>query len=276
MNNKASASRICAVALIGAMLSLFFSCSRAGTQAVSSPGPAQSGSAQSGAAQNEEKTCQACLEFNRLNTQVRDGAIDRADARAKIAGLLPQIKDYFYARGGKDSPPDEWIFPIEGYGRAAIGGVKGEGYVAKGYDYFDGNRHGGHPAHDIFIRDRNQDGMDDATKRAVSALAMRNAVVVASEESWEAGSELRGGKYLYLYDPSTESLLYYAHNGELLVRPGDLVEAGSTIARIGRTGKNAFASRSPTHLHIMLLVIEDGYPRPKDLYQILLRAAKGR
>jgi hypothetical protein len=43
------------------------------------------------------------------------------------------------------------------------------------------------------------------------------------------------------------------------------------IATVGRSGRNASARRSPTHLHVMFLAIEDGYPKPRDIYQDLLR-----
>ena len=91
-----------------------------------------------------------CEEFNELNSKVRDGLISRDDARDKISGLLPKIKDYFYKNGGTDLTDKDWVFPVEGYTSSSIGGVNGNGYAAKGYDYFDGNKHGGIP-HTIFL-----------------------------------------------------------------------------------------------------------------------------
>jgi murein DD-endopeptidase MepM/ murein hydrolase activator NlpD len=213
-----------------------------------------------------------CLQFDELNTLVRDGLIDRDTARARIKELLPALRDYFYANGGTDSPPDDWVFPLEGYNQRSIGGTRGSGFVPKGYDYFDGNKHGGHPAHDIFITDKNQDGLDDNTHKPINVLSMKNGLVVAIASEWKVGSDLRGGKYIYVFEPATSSLIYYAHNSELFVKPGDVVKAGTVLATVGRSGKNAHPSRSPTHLHIMWLVFDDGYPRPKDLYQLLLKA----
>ena len=48
-------------------------------------------------------------------------------------------------------------FPIRGYSTSAIGGTHGEGYRGNGFDLFDYNVRGSHPAQDIFISDRNQD-----------------------------------------------------------------------------------------------------------------------
>jgi len=213
-----------------------------------------------------------CLQFDRLNTLIRDGLIDRESARSQIKELLPKVKAYFYANGGVDSPENEWVFPVQGYNQKAIGGVGGNGYISKGYDYFDGNKHAGHPAHDIFITDKNQDGLDDKTHKPVNVLAMKSGVVVATANEWAVGSDLRGGKYVYVFEPLTNGLIYYAHNSEVFVKPGDLVKAGAVLAAVGRTGKNANAARSPTHLHVAGLAVTDGYPKAYDLYQVLLKA----
>lgn len=213
-----------------------------------------------------------CDEFNDLNTKVRDGLISRDDAQNQIRELIPKIKEYFSKNGGTEISDKEWIFPLEGYTSASIGGVNGNGYQAKGYDYFDGNKHGGHPAQDIFIIDKNQDNLDDYTKEPVNILSVSNGVVIACESQWETTSDLRGGKYIYIYDPAYAGIFYYAHNSEIFVKPGDVVKAGDVIAHCGRTGLNAYKKRSPTHLHLMFLQVEDGYPKPKNIYNELLNA----
>jgi len=212
--------------------------------------------------------CCPSAAFDELDKKVRDGRIGRPAARAELARLLPALKEHYYEAGGRDFRPTEWVFPVEGYTAKAIGG-KGRGYKAKGYDYFDGNRHKAHPSHDIFIRDRNRDQMDDASGRPVSVLSMTGGVVVAIEPSWQQGSSLRGGKYIWIYNPTDNALIYYAHNRELLVGPGDIVKPGDPIAVIGRTGLNAAKRRSPTHLHITYLGVKDGYPLPVDIYRNL-------
>lgn len=213
-----------------------------------------------------------CDEFNELNTKVRDGLVSREDARAMIRELLPKIDDYFIQKGGKETTDKDWIFPLEGYTSAAIGGVNGSGYQPNGFDYFDGNRHGGHPAHDIFISDKNQDWMDDYTKEPVNVLSVSSGVVIACEPEWESSSDLRGGKYIYIFDPAYDGIFYYAHNSDIFVKPGDIVRAGDVIAHVGRTGLNAYKKRSPTHLHLMFLQVEDGCPKPKNIYEELLNA----
>jgi len=214
-----------------------------------------------------------CKEFNDLNSKVRDGLILKEDAIAGISELVPKIKSYFTENGGIESTVDEWVFPLEGYTASSIGGKNGSGYKPQGYDYFDGNRHGGHPAHDIFIIDRDQDDLDDYTGQLVNILSVTNGVVIACEPDWEAGSDLRGGKYIYIFDPLTNGIFYYAHNRKILVKPGDIVKAGQVIAECGRTGLNAHKKRSPTHLHLMYLRVEEGYPKPEDIYRKLLKAS---
>jgi murein DD-endopeptidase MepM/ murein hydrolase activator NlpD len=200
---------------------------------------------------------------------VRDGKIARAEARDELSRLLPAIRDYYYRRGGADFDRSEWVFPLAGYTVQAIGNGQRHGYEPRGYDWFDGNRHKGHPAVDIFIRDRGHDERDERTGQPVPVLSLTGGIVVALETAWEPGSELRGGKYLWIYDPATDTLVYYAHNRELAVGLGTIVKPGDRIATVGRTGFNAYKKRSPTHLHLTLLRVGRGTLVPEDPYPIL-------
>jgi murein DD-endopeptidase MepM/ murein hydrolase activator NlpD len=215
-----------------------------------------------------------CIEFNRLYAAIRDQKIARASAEEQVRALLPQIREYFRGRRATPTPPDAWRFPVEGYDASSIGGKNGSGYVADGYDYFDGYKSHGHPGHDIFIRDRNRDELDDETGKPVNVISISTGVVVAYSPDWNKDSQLRGGRYLYIYDPAADGVFYYAHNRSLAVKPGDIVAAGQVIATVGRSGHNASAPRSPTHLHVMFLSTADGYPRPRDIYQDLLRTGR--
>jgi hypothetical protein len=161
------------------------------------------------------------------------------------------------------------------YAANSIGGTNGSGYVPNGYDWFDGYKSKGHPGHDIFIRDRNQDELDDASGKPVNVLSISSGIVVAYSPEWKASSILRGGRYLYIYDPARNGIFYYAHQRSLLVTPGDIVVPGQAIATVGRSGRNAAAPRSPTHLHVMFLAIDGGdYPKPRDIFQDLARLGR--
>jgi peptidoglycan LD-endopeptidase LytH len=165
--------------------------------------------------------------------------------------------------------------PLEGYRPSrSIGGKKGSGYTAKGYDYFDGKRHHAHPAHDIFIRDGNLDSLDDRTGKPVRVLSVTAGIVTGIETHWNKGSDLRGGIYVLIYRPATQDLFYYAHLRAVLVRLGDCVGPGQAIGEVGRTGKNASLSKSPTHLHFEQLRFVDAYPRPLNPYEQLVNALR--
>lgn len=216
-----------------------------------------------------------CNEFNELNTKVRDGLIAQADAQKEIKRLILEIDAYYLLNQGKKYGVDAWVFPLQGYGKGAIGGTNGSGYIAKGYNYFEGNKHTGHPAHDIFIHDKDQDNIDDNTQKPVNVLSVTGGIVVAAEKSWDASSDLRGGIYVWIYDPGTKGMFYYAHNSELLVEVGQIVTPGEVIAHVGRTGMNAYKQRSPTHLHITYLKLkESGDMKSEDIYQNLLKSKR--
>ena len=214
-------------------------------------------------------TGNVCDQFNLLNTQIRDGEITKALAKEKILNLIAKIREYFKSNNGKEYTSDDWVFPLKGYGPGSIGGKNGSGYVAKGYDFYDGNEHGGHPAHDIFIHDKNQDDLDDNTGEHVDVLSMSSGVVVALEKEWDTKSDLRGGKYIWIYDTYSDGLFYYAHNSKVIVNVGDIVKPGDKIAEVGRTGLNAYKKRSPTHLHFSYLQINDGKLNPVNTYETL-------
>lgn len=211
-------------------------------------------------------SCEACLQFNLLNTAIRDRKIGKNEARKQLAALLPAINNYALRQGAGEYTRSQWVFPLAGLDVRSAGNSRGADYSSAGYDFFDGNAHGGHPSFDLFIWDRNQDSLDDHSGSTVPVLSMTGGVVVAVENDWNKRSKLRGGKYIWIYDISSDALVYYAHNLEILVSIGDIVKPGDTIARVGRTGMNAIKKRSPTHLHLTYLAVENGYPLPKNIF----------
>ena len=266
--NSGKAGRLPGIAFLCILLTV---CFLSVSPAIAAQGSGKDGREETAQLLTEDgkSQCAPCDAFNDLNTKVRDGKISRNAAKAEAARLLSDIKQWYLRHGGTDSAPASWVFPVEGYGWKAIGGARGRGYKPKGYDYFDGDRHGGHPSFDIFIRDRNRDSLDDGTGKPVKVLSMTSGIVVAAETSWTPESRLRGGNYLWIWDPSEEILVYYAHNKELLVRPGRIIRLGDPIAHVGRTGLNAYKKRSPTHLHLTVLRVKDGYPAPVNVYENL-------
>ena len=208
-----------------------------------------------------------CIKINELNTAILNGFIKKQDAATQFKGLIAQL--------AAAMPVDHnttWLFPLQGYNYKAIGGTNGNGYSDKGYHFLDGNKHLAHPAHDIFIKDKNQDGLDDHTNQPVNVLAINNGIVVACTNEWDNASSLRGGRYIWIYHRSLGIITYYAHNREIFVKPGDLVKQGQKIAEVGRTGYNAYKKRSPTHLHFSAYNLVDGLPVPFNPYQQLTKA----
>ncbi|MGF1594959.1 MAG: peptidoglycan DD-metalloendopeptidase family protein [Kiloniellaceae bacterium] len=74
------------------------------------------------------------------------------------------------------------------------------------------------------------DGINIAAPRGTPVRAAENGVVAY------AGEELRGFGKLLLVKHADGWVTAYAHNEELLVAPGDHVQRGQTIARVGSSG----------------------------------------
>jgi murein DD-endopeptidase MepM/ murein hydrolase activator NlpD len=204
--------------------------------------------------------------LNDLIRRIRDGQISRETARSRVQHLLTEAGDFYYQAGGADTPKSEWYFPVAGSDQRALPKGRSHGYSARGYDFYEGNLHKGHPSLDIFIPDRNRQSRDDRSGKPVQVLSMTSGVVVAAEDNWETGDRLRGGRYLWVYDPGNDILVYYAHNERLLAKVGDLVRPGDSIATMGRSGYNAAKRRSPTHLHLTVLKVNRGRMSPIDVY----------
>lgn len=214
-----------------------------------------------------------CAAYNRLNSSIRDGRQSRQNLPGQYRECLTALEQRLKEINVRFDA-GTWYFPLKGYSASAIGGNQGSGYIKSGYDFFDGNKHGGHPAHDIFIQDRNQDNLGDRTGKEVEVVSADEGIVVAVETNWQQGSAQRGGNYIWIYNPTSRKLFYYAHNKTVRVQLCQTVKAGEVIATVGRTGMNASKKRSPTHLHFMVLQLDNNYyPRPIDTYQLL---KKGR
>ncbi len=212
-----------------------------------------------------------CRQWSDLYHEMQRGTMERHEAGQMLRAMVRSIKAQAHVAEAEHD-----YFPIEGYGIEDVGGTNGDGFVPNRYNFLQGNNHRGHPAHDIFIWDDNQDGLDDGTRKPVYVLAMTEGIVLATREDWTAGDTLRGGNYVMIYNPNRDRYYYYAHNNTVLVHVGDTVKAGQRISTVGRTGLNAARKGSQTHLHLMVLQITDEKGKPVNYYNELKRAIRVR
>ena len=230
------------------------------------------------------QTPASVADVDRVFRDIYELRASRKDAAARMRSAAVFLKKHTAGMTATAADRSSWVFPLRGYGPAAIGGRRGEGYrAAESYDFFDGNSHGGHPAHDVFIRDRDYDDKDDRTKQPVDVLSITSGVVVCVNREWTPDSmdskrrqSIRGGKYVWVYDPVSDGLMYYAHLRDVSCVIGQFVRPGDLLGTVGRTGKNAFPHRSPTHLHLMFLAMNNGDPRPEDIFTNLEKATLQR
>ena len=205
-----------------------------------------------------------------LYVKIRDRLIAKEEALDKLNKLEISIREFYLKKSEKESN-ERLYFPLKKYSIHSIGGKGGSGYQEKGYDFFDGNDHQGHPGHDIFIRDKNQDGLDDLTGHSVEVVSASPGIVVSVNSDWQPSSLLRGGNYIWVYDPIKIRYYYYAHLNEIFVRVGQIASRGDRLGTLGRTGVRAYPKKSPTHLHFVVHESINGYPKPVNPYEELLQ-----
>jgi len=97
-------------------------------------------------------------------------------------------------------------------------------------------------------------------------------LILSAESGWKPNSEIRGGNYVWALDPIEDRVFYFAHLNDIHVRAGDFCTAGSAIGTVGRSGKNAYPARSPTHLHLMVLKVKNMELTPLDIIPYLRKA----
>lgn len=222
---------------------------------------------------HSDKTLEYCNTFRQIQLDIRDCVISPDSARLAFQDVMRNIRSEFNRDSCRAIDSTYFVYPVRCYiPRESIGG-KGEGYRPDGFDLFDMNVKGSHPAHDLFVYDKNQDNIDDRTWRPVDVLSFTSGMVIATETNWQYDSDLRGGNWIWIYDPCLDGLFYYAHNNIVKVQPGQWVNAGDKISEMGRTGFNAYKKRSPTHLHMMFLKLNsEALPEPYDTYDWMMNA----
>lgn len=206
-------------------------------------------------------------EWNSLEKGVRDGQIAPEKAREELKEFIQHLDENY------NFPEQAWVLPIEKSKRSWVGGKNGEMFHPKtprpAYTWYDGNMHGGHPGHDIFIwPDRNRDCLNDKTKEPFYALAMQPGVVVSINQEWQPGNP-RGGKYVWLYNGQQELFQYYAHLNDVFVQPGQMIQAGDRLGTVGKTGFRKKHAHKTCHIHLMLLKYDQGRMTPYDFFKDL-------
>ncbi len=207
--------------------------------------------------------------YKELLVNIRNYYVSPEEAEGEFKAMMLELRRKF----PNTLVPGEYIpltFPLVGSKISAVGGRRGNGFYVREFSLFDQSVSGSHPAHDIFIYDRNQDAIDDQRGEYVDVVSVGHGIVIAVEHHWQEGSLFRGGNYVWVYDLERGGLWYYAHNRISVVEAGQRVRPGDKLGEVGRTGYNAIKSRSDTHLHLMYLELDDDlYPHPVNYYEWL-------
>src|SRR6478735_9156066 len=97
--------------------------------------------------------------YKSLLVDIREYRATPEEARSRFQQIM-HIMQEANPTVSYDSSQVNLFFPLMGFDYRAVGGKNGSGFHAAGYDLFDQNAKGSHPAHDIFIKDKNQDCKD--------------------------------------------------------------------------------------------------------------------
>lgn len=208
--------------------------------------------------------------YKDLLVNIREEYITPQEAEIEFKAIMQTLQEKYPTDTSHVSP---FVFPLVSSNFRAVGGRNGNGFRPKGFDLFDNTVSGSHPAHDIFIYDRNYDSKDDRYDSYIDIVSVGKGIVIAAETDWEADSPHRGGNYVWVYDYERGGLWYYAHCRMVAVEAGQHVKPGDKLGEVGRTGYNAYKQRSDTHLHLSFLQLDDQlYPHPVNHYPWLKEA----
>lgn len=154
------------------------------------------------------------------------------------------------------------IFPLKGYTLATSYKPTMSKYTDTLYNFFE-KALNIHPAIDLFIKDKNKDGIDDITKKQVAVVSITEGVVIAVNKNKELGD-------IWVYDFYNHALIYYAFCQKINVHVGDRLGSGTQIASVGIRGKQQCKKGAGTRLHVMILSLgEDNLPQPMNPLEIL-------
>jgi hypothetical protein len=209
--------------------------------------------------------------WNNIDTLIRDQGIDKDGAIESLQVIIPRAIQYCKNNHVIFTDNKHWAFPMSGFTVTSYR-ENGNDFRTDYFDYFEGAEFYGHPAHDIFILDKDSNGIEDSTGKHVYAVAMVSGAIITSFGRWKIGDIGRAGNYINLFDPEGQGIFYYSHLDSVFVKSGDIVNAGDIIGLVGRTGRKAIFGK--THIHIGYYKIDDGYPEPVDIINDLYNAEK--
>jgi murein DD-endopeptidase MepM/ murein hydrolase activator NlpD len=107
-------------------------------------------------------------------------------------------------------------------------------------------------------------GVDFMALRGTPVFAVRDGVVETVARERGRGQHFSGyGNAVVVYHPDLDQWSFYAHLSEVNVEPGQRVEAGTNVGRVGNTTNGRFRGM-PSHLHfeVRSRPVDGGSPFP--------------
>ena len=205
----------------------------------------------------QEPQLQACLDWEKTEQALMDGAMSDKEARAKFIELWPLV-----AIDDMPSPKEglwQWVFPLPGYGE---GDYSAQSYVVNDFRFLDGPRQEGMPGFRIYARDLKRAGLDDRNRKPIPVVSATEGVVVSARKFWKEGDPNPFGVYVCVLSQDEKHFFYYMYMSKLRVSTGQLVAKGEVLGWLGRSGHEVASKRLGTQLRFQVHSFDAGlfYP----------------
>ncbi|HME07421.1 MAG TPA: M23 family metallopeptidase [Bryobacteraceae bacterium] len=126
------------------------------------------------------------------------------------------------------------------------------------------------------------DALDMFVDEGTPIESATGGLVIEAETGWKGDdpfstSAVRGGNEAIVFDPVSNRFYRYCHMQAVLVRVGQVVEAGDFLGTVGHTGFNAVLPGHGQHLHFEINRVDGGATRSFTRAEIqeFLRTAEG-
>jgi hypothetical protein len=197
--------------------------------------------------------------FDELYRAIRTRKIAPKEAKRHFAVIIESCHRQYGGIRFVQAPIP--VFPLKGYSYKTSYDVTQNDFSDSAANFFEPMATT-HPAIDLTIADKNNDGLDDKTKKPVEVLSISEGVVLAVHKTAGSKAVKQGVNYIWIYDFYNRQLWYYGFCNKVNLLPGDRVSPGTPMGVVGLSGNLRCKKNKSTRLHLMVFNLdEDNMPK---------------